>query len=105
MVIAVSGPYSAPAAQQRQENLDKLNITAARLLEKGHTPVIGVNAALPVIEKANLPDSYHSMMDISMAVMTACEAIFMIGESPGALREMEYFKSRGLPVFYSLDEL
>lgn len=104
MVIAVAGPYSAPTAQQRQENLDRLNMAAARLLEMGHVPLIDVNAALPVIEKANLTDPYQGIMDISMAVVSACEGILLLAESPGALRELQFFKSRNLPVFYSLDE-
>lgn len=105
MVIAVAGPYSAPTAELRQKNLDKLNMAAARLLEMGHVPVIGVNTALPVVEKASIVDPYQGIMQISMAVMAACEGILLLGESPGAMRELEYFTSRNLPVYHSLDEL
>ena len=79
MIIGIAGPYSAPTHEQRQRNLDALNTVAAQLFAMGHTPIIGVNAALPVLEK--LPDSadaYNAIMDTSLAVMACCEAIVAI---------------------------
>lgn len=105
MIIGVAGPYSAPTEEQRQKNLDAMNEAAARLLEMGHTPLIGVNAALPVVEKSNVSDRYKAIMDISMAVIDKCEAILIIGESPGAMREKEHVAAKGLPVYYSTDEV
>ena len=52
MIIGVAGPYSAATEEERQQNLDAMNHAAARLLEMGHTPLIGVNAALPVVKAA-----------------------------------------------------
>jgi hypothetical protein len=105
MVILVAGPYSAATTEKRQENLDAMNLVAARLLEMGHTPLIGMNAALPVIEKANVPDTYRSVMDISMVVANACEGLLLIGESPGANKERDLILSKGLPVYYSLQDV
>ncbi|HEX8335041.1 MAG TPA: DUF4406 domain-containing protein, partial [Segetibacter sp.] len=87
MIIGVAGPYSAQTAEQRQMNLDAMNIAAAKLLELGHIPVIGMNAALPVIEKANVPDTYKSIMEISLAVISACDGLLLLAESPGANKE------------------
>ena len=105
MIIAVAGPYSAPTEEQRQKNLDAMNQAAARLLEMGHVPLIGVNAALPVVSKANVADNYKAIMDISMAVVDKCEAILMIGESTGANREKEHVAAKGLPVYWSVEEV
>jgi hypothetical protein len=106
MIIGVAGPYSAPDSEQRQKNLDALNRSAARLLVLGHTPIVGVNAALPVLEKLDGDaDNYAAIMDISCAVMMCCEALLMIGESPGALRERDRFLARGLPIYYQLEEV
>ncbi|HEX2786482.1 MAG TPA: DUF4406 domain-containing protein [Ignavibacteria bacterium] len=111
MLIGVAGPYSADTEEQRQKNLDAMNIAAAKLLEKGHTPLIGVNAALPIVQalqKTN-PDSevdiYEAIMKISLAVIDKCEALLLIGESPGANRERDLVLSKGLKVYYSLDEI
>ena len=106
MIIAVAGPYSAPTEAARQQNLDALNEAAAQLLKRGHVPLIGVNAALPVIAKAaDAADQYKAIMDISMAVMNCCEALLIIAESPGANRERDLFLARSLPVYHSLDEV
>lgn len=52
MIIGVAGPYSADTAEERQINLDNMNKAAARLLELGHVPLIGINAAIPNIRKS-----------------------------------------------------
>ncbi len=105
MIIGVAGPYSADTAEQRQKNLDAMNAAAARLVEKGHVPLIGVNAALPVVEKLNSAHTYKAMMDISMAVIDKCEALLLLAESPGANRERDLILSKGLPVFYDINEV
>lgn len=103
--IGIAGPYSAPTKEQRQRNLDAMNEAAARLLEKGYVPLIGINAALPVIEKAQVPDPYTSIMEISLAVIECCEGLLLLAESPGANRERDLVLSKGLPVYFSIDEI
>ncbi len=105
MIIAVAGPYSATTAEQRKKNLDALNATAARLLEMGHVPLIGMNAAIPVLEQAEVKDTYQSTMNISLALVNACDALLLIAESPGANRERDLVLSKGLPVYYSIQDV
>ncbi|MBN8569815.1 MAG: DUF4406 domain-containing protein [Ignavibacteria bacterium] len=105
MIIGVAGPYSAPTEEQRQKNLDAMNEAAARVLEKGHIPIIGMNAALPIVTIANIKDKYKATMEISLAVIDKCDAILMIGESPGANKERDLVKAKGLPVYHSVDEI
>ncbi len=105
MIIGVAGPYSAPTADQRQANLDSMNAAAARLLEMGHTPVIGMNAALPVIAKAEVADTYEAVMRISLAVISACDALLLIGESPGANKERDLMLARNRPVYSRLEDV
>ncbi len=44
-------------------------------------------------------------MKISMALIDKCEAILMIGESPGANREKDFIVSKGLPVYNEISEV
>lgn len=104
MIIGVAGPYSAQTEEQRKLNLDRLNNTAAKLLELGHIPIIGVNAALPILEKANVLDRYKSIMDISLSVISVCDGLLLIAESSGANRERDLILSKGKPVFNSIEE-
>ena len=105
MIIGVAGPYSAPTEERRQQNLDNMNVAAARLIELGHVPLVGVNAALPVVNKANIEDRYKAIMDISLAVIDKCEALVVIGESKGVEMEKQLVLAKGLPVYYSIDEV
>lgn len=105
MIIGVAGPYSAATAAERQLNLDRMNQVAAQLLQKGHIPLIGVNAALPAVEQATDIDRYKAVMDISMAVIDKCDALLLLAESPGANRERDLVMGKGLPVFTSIDEI
>lgn len=105
MIIAVAGKYSAETADERQANFAAMNEAAARLLEKGHTPLIGVNAALPVVERARVADKYEAIMQISMAVVSAADAILVISNSKGADRERDFFVERGKRVYYSIEEI
>ena len=82
-----------------------MNVAAARLIELGHVPLVGVNAALPVVNKANIEDRYKVIMDISLAVIDKCEALVVIGESKGVEMEKQLVLAKGLPVYYSIDEV
>lgn len=82
-----------------------MNLAAARLLEKGHIPLIGVNAALPVVEMSASVDTYKAIMEISLAVIDRCEGLLLLAESPGANRERDLILSKGLPVFYDIQDV
>ncbi|MBK9730087.1 MAG: hypothetical protein IPO83_02165 [Chitinophagaceae bacterium] len=105
MKIAITGPYSAPTGKERQQNLDKMNEAAAAIYEMGHIPIIGVNAALPVLEKSEVDDEYKLIMDISIAIAEDCDALLLIAASPDAARELELLQSKGKPVYKSLSEI
>ncbi|MEO6166732.1 MAG: DUF1937 family protein, partial [Chitinophagales bacterium] len=101
----IAGPYSAPTGKERQQNLDAMNEAAAAIYEMGHIPIIGVNAALPVLEKSEVDDEYKLIMDISMAMVESCDALLLLAESQGANRERELIASQGKPVFKSISEV
>jgi len=105
MLIAVAGPYSADSEEKMQSNLDAMNDACAEIFKKGHVPVVGVNNALPVINRLNDENRYEAVMKISLAVVEKCDAILIIGNSPGALREKDLFLEKKLPVYYSINEI
>lgn len=106
MLIAVAGPYSAATAEQRKHNLDAMNRAAAEVFMLGHIPVIGVNAALPVVEWVDAEaNHYEAIMTISLALVDKCDAILLIGESPGVIRERDLVRSKGLPIYADISEI
>ena len=44
-------------------------------------------------------------MKISMVAADACEAILLIAPSPGANKEVAHLQAKGLPVFYTLEDV
>ena len=106
--IMIAGPYSSGGADaaQRAANLRAMNEAALRIFEKGHTPIIGVNMALPIIECVGEDRFDELMMPISLALATRCDAILRIGgPSIGADQEVERLRAAGKPVFFSVDDI
>jgi hypothetical protein len=105
LVIMVAGPYSAPTPEGRAANLRRMNEAAAALARRGHVPVIGVNAALPVLDAAGLPYTDPLMMTISLALAAHCDACLHIARSPGADREAGVIKGMGKPVYERIEDV
>jgi hypothetical protein len=105
MLIMIAGPYSAPTAEGRAANLAAMNRAAVEVARRGHVPVIGVNAALPVLDAAGLPYSDRLMMKISLALAERCDAVLQLGRSPGADREVAVVRGRGRPVYATIADV
>lgn len=108
MWIMVSGPFTAGGAtgEARRENLRAMNRAALALLRMGHTPVIGVNAALPIIEVAGEECFDAIMMPLSLALAERCDACLRIGgPSRGADEEASLLRARGKPVYTRIDDV
>jgi len=108
MYIMVAGPYTAGSTDREKwkENHIYLNKVAYDVHLKGHVPVIGVNAALPIIETVGFDQFDELMMPISLAMAERCDAVLRVGgPSTGADQEVEVFKRRGLPIYYDLNEI
>jgi hypothetical protein len=105
MLILVAGPYSAPDAAGRAANLARMNEAAVAVAMAGHIPVIGVNAALPVLDAAGLPPNHAWMMEISLALASRCDGCLLIASSPGADREAATIAGLGRPVWRRIEDL
>jgi hypothetical protein len=105
MLVMVSGPVSGDDPEEEEKNRDELNRVAAEVFKRGHVPLVGLNAARPVVEVAGVEDSYEAVMRICEELAARCDAVLLIGESGGACREVEIFERRGRPIYRSLAEL
>ncbi len=104
----IAGPYKSNTDDPNQwhKNLSLLNRAALSVLRKGHTPIIGVNMALPIIAEAGESEYRSIMMPLSLGLAKRCDAILRIGgDSAGADQEVELVKSIGGKVFYSLEDI
>ena len=104
----IAGPYTAGSSDPEQwnRNHQELNQYAYEVFQKGHIPVIGVNVALPIIETVGDDKFKELMMPISLAMAERCDAVLRVGgPSSGADREVEIFRKKALPIYFSLDEI
>ena len=104
----IAGPYRSGSDNPEvwAQNLRAMNLVAHEVFLRGHTPIIGVNLALPVIRAAGFQHYEELMMPLSLAAADRCDAVLRIGgASTGADREVEHIRSRGLPVFTSIEEI
>lgn len=108
MWIMISGPYTANARTEaeRQANLDALNRSAFAVFRLGHTPIVGVNLALPIIRTMGDRHFDELMMPLSLAAARRCDAVLRIGgASKGADDEVAQFVAEGKPVYRALAEV
>lgn len=106
--IAVAGPYSTGGADAatRAARLRAMNEAAAAVFDKGWTPVIGVNMALPVIDAAGDARFAEIMQPLSNALVARCDAILRIGgASVGADEEVGIVRSNGGAVYRDIADV
>jgi hypothetical protein len=108
MWIMISHPYRSNSDDPAvwAANLRAMNEVAVALWERGHVPIIGVNAALPVIAAAGEERYEEIMMPLALSLLDRCDAVLRVGGySKGAEQEADKARSMGLPVYQSLEEV
>ena len=114
MLILISGPYRSGTNDDpslMQQNLSALEAMALPLFKKGHVPMIGEWVALPLIHLAGstqIGDDIWNEIQYPAAhrLLEKCDAIFRIaGASKGADEDVRIAKEKGIPVYYSLNEV
>ncbi|MEQ9298962.1 MAG: DUF4406 domain-containing protein [Cyclobacteriaceae bacterium] len=114
MLILIAGPYRSGTNDDPdliQRNLDNLEAMALPIFRKGHVPMIGEWVALPLARLAGsnqIGDTAWDEIQYPTAhrLLDKCDAILRIpGQSKGADMDMEVAKSKGIKIYYHLDEI
>jgi hypothetical protein len=114
LMILIAGPYASgtdgdPALMAR--NLRRLEEAAWPLFEAGHIPMIGEWVALPVLASAGAsgaadPLAEQVMYPTAERLLQHCDGVLRLpGESRGADQDVAIARERGIPVWFSLDEV
>ncbi|WP_228373003.1 DUF4406 domain-containing protein [Demequina maris] len=114
MLILIAGPYASgtggdPALMAR--NLARLEEAAWPIFAAGHVPMIGEWVALPVLRSAGAtgpadPLAEQVMYPTAARLLAHCDAVLRLpGESKGADQDVAIARERGIPVYFSLDEI
>jgi hypothetical protein len=114
MMILVAGPYRSGTGDDprlMQQNLDRLEQAAWPLFEAGHIPMIGEWVALPVLRSAGAdgvtdPLAEQVMYPTAHRLLQLCGGVLRLpGESRGADQDVAIARERGIPVWFSLEDV
>lgn len=114
MLILIAGPYASGTDGDptlMALNLKRLEKAAWPIFAAGHIPMIGEWVALPVLESAGAsgptdPLAAEVMYPTAERLLQHCDAVLRLpGDSRGADQDVAIARERGLPVYFSLDEI
>lgn len=114
LLILIAGPYRSGTGDDPElmaRNLARLEEAAWPLFAAGHLPMIGEWVALPVLRSAGAdgvtdPLAADVMYPTAQRLLTRCDAVLRLpGASTGADQDVAIAESRGLPVYYHLNDV
>jgi hypothetical protein len=114
MMILIAGPYRSGTGDDPAKmatNLAVLESAAWPIFLKGHVPMIGEWAALPILRGAGggAPGSaaYDAVMHpTAHRLLAKCDGVLRLpGASTGADNDVRIARERGIPVWTALDEI
>lgn len=114
MMILIAGPYRSGTdddPQKMTENLRRLESVSYELFKAGHLPMIGEWVALPVWHTAGGKTVGDALYDeifhpTAGRLIERCDAVLRLqGASTGADNDVRLAQERGIPVYYSLDDV
>ncbi len=114
MLILIAGPYRSgtnddPA--RMQANLRALESAALPIFRLGHIPMIGEWVALPLLRLAGSvkpgDEAYEEILyPVAHRLLMKCDAVLRLeGASKGADEDVRIAREKGLPVYFSLEEI
>lgn len=114
IMILIAGPYRSGTGDDpalMAANLARLEGAAYPIFAKGHVPMIGEWAALPVLRGAGggAPGSavYDAVMHpTAHRLLAKCDGVLRLeGASAGADQDVRIARERGLPVWFDVSDI
>lgn len=113
-LILIAGPYRSGTGDDPElldRNLRRLEEAAWPIFRKGHVPMIGEWVALPVLASAGAdgiadPLAAQVMYPTAHRLLQHCDGVLRLpGDSRGADQDVAIARDRGIPVWFSIDEI
>ncbi len=114
LLILIAGPYRSGTGDDPEllaANLARLEQAAWPIFQAGHIPMIGEWVALPVLRGAGGtsvadPIAADIMYPTAERLLQHCDAVLRLpGASAGADQDVAIAERRGIPVYFSLEEV
>jgi hypothetical protein len=114
LMILIAGPYRSGTGddpQKMAENLRRLEQASLPIFRVGHIPMIGEWVALPIWNVAGGKEVGDALYDEILhptagRLIERCDAVLRLeGASKGADNDVRLANERGIPVYYSIEDL
>ncbi len=114
MMILIAGPYRSGTGDdpaKMAENLRRLEAAAFPIFQKGHVPMIGEWAALPILRGGGGGEPGSALYDSVMhptahRLLARCDGVLRLpGDSTGADNDVRIAHQRGIPVWTHIDDV
>lgn len=108
MRFYVVGPLSAPTFEEEQANVERAIHVGAALMERGHRvtiPHLSWFVDRVRVRDRHKPFPYERWMEHDLALLSDHDAIFFIGPSPGANRELYAALAEGIAVYHDMGDV
>jgi hypothetical protein len=112
LLILIAGPYRSGTGGDPDAiaaNLHRLEEPAWEIHRRGHVPMIGEWVGLPILrvaEESGAETSGDVLYETAARLLAHCDAVLRIpGESAGADGDVRIARERGIPVYFSIDEV
>ncbi|MEM2143959.1 MAG: DUF4406 domain-containing protein [Candidatus Jordarchaeaceae archaeon] len=104
--ITPTNPKKHPAIEYL-ENVSRFMAYGAYLYSIGFAPYVPALDILLILHAPNIIQA-RDCYAVSMAFLDACDAVLVLPHSEnsiGTKNELEYAKKKGIPIFYSIEDL
>lgn len=107
MIVYVSGKYSAPTEKERQGNTNLAVAAGVELEKRGYHAIIPhLSHYLDIRAKeTGIVIDYETWMHHSLFLLSVCDAMLVISDSPGVQREIEFAKRHKIPIYYYTENI
>ena len=105
--IYIAGPYTAPTAMLRRNNVNTVIDIALQLWKRGHIPFIPhlTHFIDERATKVGIPMTYEEYIAWDTEWLKECDALLYLASSRGADIELDNARRLGLAVYFSVEEI
>jgi hypothetical protein len=106
--IYVAGPYTAPTPRKVLANVQRAMDAGLYIHQLGHYPFVPhlthyLEHYARRIHGKGLP--WEAWLRMDQQWLAACDALFFLSPSPGALQELQFASAHGLVIYEHLQEI
>jgi hypothetical protein len=104
--VYIAGPYTADTDDSVLENVKRAMAAGLDLLMLEHAPVIPHLSHYfdAWARSKGVEVGYETYLAWDFRLLDGCEALLLLGSSPGADREVAYARDLGIPVYHAIED-